>query len=214
MRWNPTDRKPTQPALWVVAAVASAVGSAAFAAPAPAEEPVSTSCLAEKAGQAAGGYLERIKRLGPTVGPISGDVMTMVLFPREGPVSNTEERLIGTTPLVKDRVVLLFFEEHPEGYPPLRATVVRKFAAAGAAAVVALNAEVESGPFDIPVFHTHEASDGIDLNDYSFAGPRMPFVWYGVEARINAGDFAAVNSEGIFVAAGGRKAELVKACGQ
>ncbi len=214
MRWNPTDRKPTQPALWVVAAVASAVGLVAFAAPAPAEEPVSTSCLAENASKAAGGYLDRIKRLGPAVGPISGEVMPMVLVPREAPVSNTEERLIGVAPLVKDRVVLLFFEEHREGYAPLSGTVVRQFEEAGAIAVVALNAEIETGPLDIPVFHTHEASDGINLNDYSFAGPRMPFVWYGVETRISVGDFAAIDQEGVFVAGRDWKAELLRACGQ
>ncbi len=214
MRWNSTDRRPTRPGLWGVAAVALTMGAAFMAAPAAAEEAVSTGCLAEKGGRAAGGYLDGIKRLGPTAGPISGEVMPMVLVPREAPVSNTEERLIGAAPLVKDRVVLLFFEEHPEGYAALSGAVVRRFAQAGAAAVVVLNAEVESGPFDIPVYHSHEASDDIRLNDYAFAGPRMPFVWYGVEERITVGDFAAIDKEGVFVAAGDRKAELVKACGQ
>lgn len=214
MTRNP-NRRPARPALWVAAALALGVGSAAFGvAAAAAEEAVSTRCLAENGGKAAGGYLDRIKPLGATDGPISGEVMTMVLLPREGPASNTQERLIATAPLVKDRVLLLFFEEHSGGYPPLSEAVVRQFAAAGATAVVALNAEVESGPFDIPVFHTHEASDDIRLGDYHFAGPRMPFVWYGVETAIHAGDFAAVDKDGVFVAAGDRKAELLKACGQ
>ena len=132
MRWKPTYRKLTRPALWFVAAVASGVGAASLAAPGPAEEPVSTRCLAEKGSKAGGGYLDRIKRLSPSIGRISGDVMPMVLVPREAPVSNTEERLIGAAPLVKDRVVLLFFEEHPEGYASLSGTVVRQFAEAGA----------------------------------------------------------------------------------
>ena len=189
----------------------AAVTSLSLAASPAAREAVSTRCLARQGGETAGGYLDRIKRLG-AAGAASGDVMTMVLVPIEAPVSNTEERAIGAAPLVKDRVVLLVFEEHPEGYAALSAKVVQKFAEAGAAAVVALNAEVEPGQFDIPVFHSHKASGGIGLNDYDFAGPRMPFVWYGVEARIDASGFAAVDANGVFFVDQDRKADLLQAC--
>ena len=209
MRWKPMHRNLMRKALWLLAAVTSALP---FAAESPLRTSVSTSCLSEKAGAADGGYLDRINRLASPGVTASGDVMTMVLVPREAQVSNTEERLVESASLVEDRVVLLFFEEHPEGYTALSAKVVEQFAEAGAAAVVVLNAEVESGRFDIPVFHTHKASAGIGLDDYYFVGPRMPYVWYGVEARIDAAGFAAVDEDGVFFVGQDHRAELLQAC--
>ena len=108
---------------------------------------LSTECLAKNVEDAeAGGYLRSIKPLGSGDATLQAPVVSMVLLPTgRRPLNGAAERLLESAELVKDRVVLMFFEQSADGEPSLDARVAERFEEAGAAGIIVLNSAAERG---------------------------------------------------------------------
>lgn len=175
---------------------------------------LSTECLAKNVEDAeAGGYLRSIKPLGSGDATFQAPVVSMVLLPTgRRPLNGATQRLLESAELVKDRVVLMFFEQSADGEPSLDARVVKRFEEAGAAGIIVLNSAADRGKSTLPVYVTHEKSQGIELDDYAFVGAGRPFVWDGLDSPIRSDDFAVADAKGVFLVKQQHLEKLRAAC--
>ena len=175
---------------------------------------LSTECLAKNVEDAeAGGYLRSIKLLGTGDATFQAPVVSMVLLPTgRRPLNGAGERLMESAELVKDRVVLMFFEQSADGEPSLDARVVERFEEAGAAGIIVLNSAAERGKASLPVYVTHDKAPGIELDDYAFVGAGRPFVWDGLDSPIRSDDFAVADAKGVFLVKQQHLEKLRAAC--